>query len=278
MQSDLDTIARVQTLDLRAAELRTEIAELPKQIARIEKQLEAHNRSLEASKAMLAANQKDRRACEGEIQVQQQKISKLREQMMSAKTNEQYRAFQHEIEFCEGAVRTQEDRIIELMDQVEKLESAVKADEAALAVERTGVEKQQNEARERTAADRAALDQTQAERKDMLASVNPAVAAAYERALKRFKVVAVADASNGRCSACHLELRPQFFLELRRRDKLMLCENCSRILHYNPPVAVDEHGPAAASTPVASSRGQRATAASSAAPRPTGSGTRVDMT
>ena len=38
----------------------------------------------------LAANQKERKKCESDIPVQEQKISKLKDQMLSAKTNEQY--------------------------------------------------------------------------------------------------------------------------------------------------------------------------------------------
>ncbi|MEZ5354481.1 MAG: C4-type zinc ribbon domain-containing protein [Bryobacteraceae bacterium] len=261
MQSDLDTLARIQSLDLRAAELSKEIAELPKHIALIEKQLDAHQRRLDADKALLAGNQKDRRLCESEVQAQQQKISKLREQMMSAKTNEQYRAFEHEIAFCEAAIKTQEDRVIELMEHVESLEKNVKAAEADLAAERVEVDKQKAEARTRTAADEALLAENRAERKTALASVAPNIAAAYEKAAKRFRGFAVSDASQGRCSACHLELRPQYFQELRRRDKLMICENCSRILHYNPPVAFDESGPGSSAAPTSPAR----------------SGTRVDM-
>ena len=63
-----------------------------------------------ADQAALAANQKERKKCESEIQIQEQKISKWKDQMLQAKTNEQYRAFQHEIEFCEKEVRRLEDR------------------------------------------------------------------------------------------------------------------------------------------------------------------------
>src|SRR5712692_1075844 len=115
MLPDLKLAVRLQDIDGRDAELSREISSLPKHIAEIEKKLEAHERKLEADRAALAANQKDRKRLEGEIQVQQQKISKLKDQMLEAKTNEVYRAFQHEIEYCEKETRSAEDRILELM-------------------------------------------------------------------------------------------------------------------------------------------------------------------
>src|SRR6266516_1374537 len=97
MLPDIASAVRLQELDNRLTELTKEIASLPKHIAEIEKKLESHQRKLEADRGALAANQKDRKRLEGDTQVQEQKNSKLRDQMLQAKTNEQYQAFQHEI-------------------------------------------------------------------------------------------------------------------------------------------------------------------------------------
>src|ERR1051326_2761043 len=121
MLPDLKLVIRLQDVDNRLADLAREIAALPKHIAEIEKRLVSHERKLEADRAALTANQKERKKCEGDIQVQEQKISKLRDQMRGAKTNEQYRAFQNEIEFCQNEVRRYEDRILELMSESDPL-------------------------------------------------------------------------------------------------------------------------------------------------------------
>ena len=99
MHPDTHLVIQLQSLDQKIAALEKEVAALPKHIATIEKALESHNRKLEADRAALSANQKDRKKLEGDIQVHQQKISKLKDQMLGAKTNEQYKAFQHEIEY-----------------------------------------------------------------------------------------------------------------------------------------------------------------------------------
>src|ERR1700750_185743 len=110
MLPDIASAVRLQELDGRLTELTKEIASLPKHIAEIEKKLDSHTRKLEADRAALTANQKDRKKLEGDIQVQEQKISKLRDQTLTAKTNEQFKAFQHEISFCETEIRKYEDR------------------------------------------------------------------------------------------------------------------------------------------------------------------------
>jgi len=241
MAVDIEQVTRLQTLDLRIGELQREVATLPKHIAQIEKTLDSHIRKLEADRAALAANQKERKALEDEVKVENQKISKLRDQMLGAKTNEQYRAFQHEIAFCEQTIRKHEDRILDLMSEAEPLDANVKKAEAALQQEKQQVEAEKMRARERTAADQKALDELHAERKNLVAALKPQAYSAYERIRKKWHGTAVAEASDGRCGACQIVLRPQFFQDLRHSEELMFCESCGRILFYNPPVSFEMH-------------------------------------
>ncbi len=237
----MEHVTRLQSVDLKIAELEREIATLPKHIAHIEKTLDSHLRRLEADRAALTANQKERKQLEDDIKIENQKISKLKDQMLSAKTNEQYRAFQNEISFCEQAIRQSEDRILDLMAEAEPLDGNVKKAEAALKEEQQQVDAEKSRARERTAADQKELEQFRSERKILAAGVKPQIYSAYERIRKKWHGVAVAEATEGRCSACQIMLRPQFFQDLRHSGQLMLCESCGRILFYNPPVSFEPH-------------------------------------
>ncbi len=243
MHPDVRLVIQLQTLDQKIAALDKEVAMLPKHIAMIEKALESHQRKLEADKAALSANQKDRKKLEGDIEVQQQKISKLRDQMLGAKTNEQYRAFQHEIEYSENEIRKAEDRILELMGASEPLAANVKSAEAALKQEQQQVDAEKKQARERTAVDEAELQKIRAERKEALGKLPRATTTSYERIRKKWHGTVVAEAVEGRCTACQIVLRPQFMQDLRRGEELMFCESCGRMLYYNPPVSFEEAAP-----------------------------------
>jgi predicted nucleic acid-binding Zn-ribbon protein len=240
MLPDLKLVIRLQEIDNRLAELTREISYLPKHIAEIEKKLVAHERKLEADRGALSANLKERKKCEADIQVQDQKASKLKDQMLQAKTNEVYRAFQNEIEFCQKEVRKLEDRILDLMSESEPLERNVKAAEAALKTEKAQVESEKRVARERTAADESAAAALRKERAEVVGSTAPGVYQHYERIRKGRRGRAVAEALDGRCSACNLTFRPQLFQDLKKGDKIMSCESCQRILYYNPPVSVED--------------------------------------
>ncbi len=235
MVPDLKLAIQLQDLDKAIADLQREISSLPKHIAAIEKTLDSHVRKLEADRAALAANQRERKRLEDDIKVQEQKISKLKDQMLGAKTNEQYGAFKREIEFCENEIRKCEDRILDQMAASEPLEQNVKTAETALQKEKQQVHAETGQARERTAADQKELQARQRERRQVVSQMSAEVYRDYERIRRTRKGVAVAEAVEGRCSACHMALRLQFFQDLRRSDGVMFCESCGRILFYTPP-------------------------------------------
>jgi predicted nucleic acid-binding Zn-ribbon protein len=238
MLPDLKLVIRLQELDNRLADLNREIAALPVHIAEIEKKLVSHERKLEADRAALAANQKERKKCDSEIQIQEQKISKLKDQTLEAKSNDQYRAFQNEIEFCQKEIRKCEDRILELMTESEPLDRNVKAAEAALKAEKTEVEAEKQQARERTAVDQSAKAELLKERAEIVAGITPPVYQRYTRIAKMRRGIGVAEALDGRCNACNMALRLQFSQDLKKGEQVMSCESCGRILYYNPPQEV----------------------------------------
>ena len=240
MLPDIQHAIRLQILDDRVAELTKEIATLPKHIAEIEKKLEGHNRRLELDKAALMANLKDRKRLEGDIQTHEQKISKLKSQMMEARNNEQYRAFQHEIDFAGQEIRKAEDRILELMAEAEALEKNVKAAEASLSTERRQVESEKAAARERTAKDQKEIDALKAERTGIVAQITPSVASNYERIRKGRAGVGITEVVAGRCGRCTIILRPQFIQDLKKHEAIMICERCGRRIYDNPARSVED--------------------------------------
>jgi predicted nucleic acid-binding Zn-ribbon protein len=231
---DLELLRELQELDNRISELNREISYLPKHIAEIESRLEGHRRKLEADRASLTANQKERKRLEDDIKVFEGKTGKLRDQMNEAKTNEVYRAFQHEIEFAQTEIRKIEDRILDRMSEAETLDQNVKSAEAALKEETAEVEKEKKTAQQRTDADRVELVEAQARRGAKAGDVTPANLSLYERIRAHRAGIAVARVRDGRCTACNVILRLHYRQRIRSNEEVLPCEACGRILYYLP--------------------------------------------
>ena len=60
-----------------------------------------------------------RRTLEGEVELLNSKLSRLKEQLMAVKTNKEYTAMLHEIQAVEDKIRSEEDKILEIMEETE---------------------------------------------------------------------------------------------------------------------------------------------------------------
>src|SRR6202035_5836644 len=112
--------------------LRLEIAELPKRVASIEEKLAGTKAGLEKARSSVKSDEAAHRKYETAIQDLRQKISKYRDQSLEVKTNDQYKALLHEIQFAEKEIGANEDKILELMVNADVREKEEKAAEAEL--------------------------------------------------------------------------------------------------------------------------------------------------
>ncbi len=249
--ADLKRVIELQQVDAKIAELNGRIETYPARIEALASALKQFIQGHEEHKARLAGNQKQRRDLEGDIQVIREKISKHKDQLYQVKTNEQYKAMLHEIEGEEANVRRVEDRILERMIEAEELQKQIADAAARLDGEKARVEAETRELDAHREADLRERDGLLAERRELDGALGEPTRSTYERVRAGRKGVAVAEARDGFCTACHVRLRPQAYNEVRTNEMLVTCENCSRILYY---VERAEPNPEAEANPPANGR------------------------
>src|SRR5207237_9924123 len=184
MLPDIDNLLLLQEADREIRRLNDEVAALPKRVAAIEAKLAGTKASLEKAKAAIKADDAARRKFETAIQDLRQKISKYRDQSLDVKTNEQYKALLHEIQFAEQQIAANEDKILELMTNAEASEKEVKAAEAELKEETAEIEKEKKIAHDRTAQDEKELAEWAAKRDAARGAVDPDLLRHYDRVQK----------------------------------------------------------------------------------------------
>ena len=235
MTSDLKSLIELQQIDSRIAVLRAEVASLPKHVAAIEAKLAGSKARVEAAIAAGKADETARRKHESDIQDQQQKIGKYRDQSLNVKTNHEYKALMDEIRFAEDKIAGLEDKILEIMVAADARKESSKQAEAELKADTAENDREKEEARQRTAADEKTLAELSAKRNALRAAVSEDVLRHYDRvlALRGSSLAAVYE--NQLCSACSVMLRPQVFQEVMSNEQFMTCDYCKRILYYVPP-------------------------------------------
>ncbi|MGA2966011.1 MAG: C4-type zinc ribbon domain-containing protein [Terriglobales bacterium] len=233
MLPDIEKLLELQVADNEIRALQNEVAALPKRVAAIEQKLAGTKAHLEKTRVAAKDDEASRKKFEANIKDLQLKISKYRDQSLDVKTNDQYKALLHEIQFAEQEIRLNEDRILEVMVNVEAREKDVRAAEAELKAETAEIEKEKEEARKVTAEDQKKLAEWNAKRDALRQEIAEDLLRHYERVAK-FRGSGLAEVRDQKCMGCQVMLRPQIYNEARHGEKVMACETCQRIYYYIP--------------------------------------------
>jgi predicted nucleic acid-binding Zn-ribbon protein len=233
MLPDIENLLKLQDADKEIRRLQDEIAELPKRVAAIEKKLAGTNAQLEKAQAAVKADESNRRKFETAIADLRGKISKYRDQSLDVKTNDQYKALLHEIQFAEKEIAGNEDKILELMVNTDVRDKEVKAAQATVKAETTEIEKEKEQARQRTTEDQKQLAEWNAKRDQMRGGVDADLLRHYER-VSKFRGTGISEVRDHKCTTCQVMLRPQTYNEVRTGQKAIVCDSCQRILYFNP--------------------------------------------
>jgi len=142
----------------------------------------------------------------------------------------------HEIEGVERDIRGREDQILAEMEKSEGLVAEVKAEEEAFKAAEARARESGTALDARARVLEAERTRLAAERDAVAATVPGDVLELFQR-VARLRGVAVAEARDGMCQACHVKLRLQMYAELKHNEEIQQCPACNRILYYATPPA-----------------------------------------
>src|SRR6202521_6074936 len=193
MHPHLKFLIELQAVDLRLIEIRERLSRFPKHLAEVEGRVNTARQQITTAKDALTGSLKDRKTYEMDVEQWKERAKKYRSQSGEVKTNEAYKALQHEIQNAENEVSKAEDRLLDRMvageeyeRQLKAAEIAVKQVEGAANLERQKIQAEYNAAqKELTAAE--------AVRAGAVAAVPEELVDHYERIAKRHGGLPLAD-------------------------------------------------------------------------------------
>lgn len=259
MHPAIPHLLELQRADQRIAALRSQLDEFPKRIREADTKLLNARREVAAGKEAHTNNLKERKTLELDVEQWKERARKYRDQSAAVKTNEAYKALQHEIANAEAEAAKAEDRLLEQMMAGEEIDRRIRTADAALKETEKTIETERKTIESQQAALQKELDAALAERETALAPVPEDLRDLYARIAKRHKGVALSEARTEQCLSCGMRVLPHIYQELRRETnhEIYQCETCGRILY-----AVEAAPASNASAP--SEKGTSAAADSSA--------------
>jgi len=252
VQKVLQSLIELQAVDTRLHDVRALLATFPKKIAEVDARVGAAKADVEHSKTAQLATVKDRKKYELDVEGWKEKVRKYKDQTSQIKTNEAYKALQHEVQMAEEEIAKAEDRLLEQMVAAEEYDRRIKSSERALKEVEEAARGERSKIESAKAAAEKDLAELNSAREHAVTGIPEDLLDHYDRIIKQHNGVALAEVRDEKCTACGMRVRPHVFQEMRRlnSEEMFHCETCTRILYYvEPTVSAASASPANITTP-----------------------------
>ena len=231
IEDKLKALYELQAIDSNIDRIRILRGELPLEVEDLEDEiagLETRIEKFQAEVSELDSSISDKKNAISESKAL---IKKYEEQQNNVRNNREFDALSKEIEFQKLEIELAEKRIKEASANISAKKELIDAATAKLDALKKDLQHKKDE------LDGIVAD-TEKDEKELLAKSEKAEAVIDERLLVAYKRVrgsarnglAVVPVERNACGGCYSNVPPQRQLDIKSRKKIIVCENCGRIL------------------------------------------------
>jgi predicted nucleic acid-binding Zn-ribbon protein len=230
----LELLLQLQDVDVELSELEERRGLLPRDIEELELEKTRLRAELAEREEALEQVRKARSRKERELEDANARISDLRAKQLVIKTNAEYAALTHEIEFMKQEISDIEESVLELLEDVETTTADLDEIRKRVSEAESESEEKLGELRTRLAELEDDIAVKKDERLRISMRVEKPLLTRYDRILTSKGDCALAHVTDGACSGCYKSLPPQTILEVKRARGFVECDGCGRILYWSP--------------------------------------------
>lgn len=244
MLKALKAILEIQEFDMQMIQLMRLKKERLQDLDNINSVKNDLRRKGQAKEEEILELKKNCRLMEGEVSEVVAKLKKLESQQNLIKKVEEFNALSQEMSQADREKAAKEQRLSDLIDRLALEEEALKSLRQSLESTNENskvLEAEIHESIHRINDEGMVL---KSQRDKLVALADTDVFRIYERLLRNKKDRVVVPIENRCCSGCHIMLTAQDENMVRKGERLVFCEHCSRI-HYWPESASLEGTPVA---------------------------------
>lgn len=230
MNIELEILIQMQEKDDVIGKKEILTRTLPEKLSSMKTNLEETEITKVATKVELDQNILSQKQNELNIKENHEKIAKYKNQLLTIKTNKEYKALNSEISTLDTKNSKIDDEIINLMEEEAKIKERLKVDIAAFDAAQKELQNNEDKLNKEIEVVKTEIADIRKARNILAKELPINLVKRYGMLIKNKNRKAVAFAENGACSGCGYKIRPQLEIELRAQNKVISCESCGRIL------------------------------------------------
>ena len=235
VNAELEKLIELQQTDTNIRKLKQGIETAELRRANIEQEFERHASSIREVQGRRDTAAAGRADLERQIAENKTYLERADRNLKNSQNQKEYETAMRETDVLQKQISALETQVLERMGEIEEVEGTLTERADEINSHESDRAKALKEFDKQLAADRAELDRELHSRHEVFTTLPAQMASVYNRLAQRSRDgIAVAEVIGGSCSACFMKLRPQMQVELKTTDKIMTCENCTRILYLAP--------------------------------------------
>ncbi len=242
MDESFQTILSIQELDINMIRLMRVKKERQKELTKIHQLKEDIQTQVTDKESEITNVKKEIRMGETQIKEIQEKVAKFEAQQVAVKKMDEFNALTQEMTAAGRERSAVEHRLSDLMDKLAAEEDFLVTLKENLQSTEENSELIEKEIHESIAKINEEGRSILEKREGMKGGVPEELFQIYERLLKNKRDRVVVPIENRTCSGCHILLTPQHENLVRKGDRLVFCEHCSRVLFWQEAEAAEVEG------------------------------------
>jgi predicted nucleic acid-binding Zn-ribbon protein len=234
VKAELDKLIALQKTDTNLRRLKRALETADERRAAIEQEFEQHAFSIREIQGRREDLNNTRAGLENQIAENKTYLERAERNLKHAQNQKEYETAMREMDALQKQITAFETQIVESMEQVEGVEKELEERADEISTLDSKREAALSEFDSQLKSEKAEYETQSAHRAEVFATLPERLAAVYNRLAQRSRDgIAVAEVVNGACSACHMSLRPQAMVEVKKGQEIITCESCTRILYIH---------------------------------------------
>ena len=231
MLPEIEQLLIIQDRDQKITKLNSDIERLPLEEEQAKQRLKSVIESVNSAESEIKSNEVEISKIELDIDTRKDSITKLKNQQLETKKNEEFAAMEHSITNYQDEISQLEDSQLELMEKGEELNNSLEEANDIHAKEQKVVDAELAIIKERKIQFSKKIEELKSDREKIASNIDNDLLDQYNRIFKSKKGVAVSELVNDICSGCHMKVTPTTAGMVRAEKVVSTCDQCGRILY-----------------------------------------------
>ena len=230
MRKSLKLLAELQGIDLKIDSFKGEREGMVQEQDQLDSRVAEAESGIALKKAELTSVEEEKLGLEEGLALEVENISRSEGRIKEIKTQKEYQAVSKEITAARKQKAEIEEQILQKIGRIEEMKGEISGLAENLELLQGNVAEQKGEIQAKIdRLDEGIVSDTSA-REEIVKGFSSSVIRRYTMLREQRRGLAVAEARDGSCLGCNMNLPPQLYNSLFRCDDLITCPHCQRML------------------------------------------------